>query len=71
MHARLFTVVVLLSFLRNIVSALEVQGELNVTIVSSVPLNETYSVLIQTMESSPISAEGDSLIYYTRTHCCI
>jgi len=67
-HVCLFIVVVLLSFLRNTVSASEAQGELNVTIVSSVPLNETYSVLIQTLESSPISAEGESLYMLALLH---
>ena len=66
-HVYLFIVVVLLSFLRNIVSASEAQGELIATIVSSMPLNETYSVLIQTFETFPISAEGKSLYVHAHT----
>jgi len=54
-----YIAVVLLSFLRASFAASEAQGELNVTLVSSVPLNETYSVPIQTLQSTPISAAGN------------
>jgi len=52
-------VVVLLSFQRTSFVASEAQGELNVTLVSSMPLNETYTILIQTLQSTPISAAGN------------
>ena len=53
-------IAVAISFEQSVYYASEAQGSMNVTLMSSIPLNFSYSIIIVLIQSNPVSASGDN-----------
>ena len=62
-HVYLLFVAVDISFRQRNYFASEAQGFMNITLESSVPINFPYSVAILTLQSNPVSATGEIIMW--------
>lgn len=70
MHCVVF-VAVTISFGQSSYFASETQGFMNVTLISSLPVDVPYNIVVIMLQSTPVSAAGDNIRYLSKTHCVI
>ena len=64
-------VAVAISFGQSSYFASEAQRFMNITLVSSVPVDFPYDIVIVTILSNPVSAAGKTTITYSKTWHCV